>query len=136
MSKSLGNAIYLSDSPETVIKKVKSMYTDPYHLKVEDPGQVEGNPVFDYLDVFDPDQDRVQKMKDHYQRGGLGDSTVKKHLIDVLLSFLVPIQEKRLQFSKDKQEVFRYLKKGTEKAIEVTSKTLLEVRNVMHLDYF
>lgn len=136
MSKSLGNALYLSDDPDTVVKKIKGMYTDPSHLKVEDPGQVEGNPVFDYLEVFATDRETLEKMKAHYKKGGLGDSAVKKYLTDVVIDFLKPIQDKRKIFSKDKHELWNYLKKGTDKAIATAHQTLLEVRSVMHLDYF
>ncbi len=136
MGKSLGNAIFLSDSAEALSKKVKGMYTDPQHLRVEDPGKVEGNPVFDYLEAFDPDREGLQQMKDHYSRGGLGDSVVKKHLDEVLQNFLKPIREQRALFAQDKAAVWKLLKKGTEQASEVAAKTLREVRKAMCLDYF
>lgn len=136
MSKSLGNAIFLSDSADSVAKKVKGMYTDPNHLRLEDPGQVEGNPVFDYLTAFDPDQASLQEMKEHYQRGGLGDSIVKKRLIDVLQAFLGPIRSKRDSLSKNPDYVFDTLKKGTEVAQEAAAQTLSEVRRAMSLNYF
>ncbi len=135
MSKSLGNAIFLSDEADAVAKKVKGMYTDPSHLRIEDPGKVEGNPVFLYLDAFDPDKEKLEEMKAHYQRGGLGDSVVKKHLLDVLQNFLTPIRERRKQFAKDPHSVLQMLFKGTERARETTGKTLSEVRKAMLLDY-
>lgn len=136
MGKSLGNAIFLSDSPEAVMKKVKGMYTDPNHLRVEDPGKAEGNPVFDYLEAFDPDLATLQNLKDHYQRGGLGDSVVKKHLDEVLQSFLKPIRERRLIFANDREGVWKLLKQGTEQACAVAAQTLADVRKAMCLDYF
>lgn len=136
MSKSLGNGIYLSDPPDVVVKKVKGMYTDPNHLKVEDPGKVEGNPVFDYLDAFDPDLVKVQELKDHYSRGGLGDSVVKKYLTDVLQNFLEPIRQRRAAFAQDKAAVWEILKKGTEDTCSVGAQTLSDVRKAMCLDYF
>ncbi len=136
MGKSLGNAIYLSDPTDIVAKKVKGMYTDPKHLKVEDPGTVEGNPVFDYLDAFDPDTVRVQELKDHYRRGGLGDSILKKHLTEVLQAFLDPIRARRAQFAQDPASVWEMLKRGTLQARETASRTLAEVKQAMCLDYF
>lgn len=136
MGKSLGNAIFLSDSAETVSKKVKGMYTDPGHLRIEDPGKVEGNPVFDYLEAFDPDKEQLQHMKEHYRRGGLGDSIVKKHLDGVLQEFLKPIREKRAQFAQDSPSVWSLLKVGTEQAFTFAAQTLTEVRKAMCLDYF
>lgn len=136
MGKSLGNAIFLSDSPDVITKKVKSMYTDPNHLRVEDPGKVEGNPVFTYLDAFATDIAKVDELKAHYQRGGLGDSVVKKYLLEVLLSFLEPIRKKREGFAKDPQHVMDILAKGTESANIVAHQTLSEVRKAMGIDYF
>ncbi|MBS0650656.1 MAG: tryptophan--tRNA ligase [Verrucomicrobia bacterium] len=135
MSKSLGNCIYLGDSAEAVAKKVKGMYTDPGHLKVEDPGKVEGNPVFTYLDAFDPDTAAVEELKAHYQRGGLGDSVVKKRLNDVLQAFLEPVRQRREAYAKDPQAVMQMLKKGTEKTLEIAEQTLQDVRKAMCLDY-
>lgn len=135
MSKSLGNCIYLGDSAEAVAKKVKGMYTDPGHLKVEDPGKVEGNPVFIYLDAFDPDTAAVEELKAHYQRGGLGDSVVKKRLNDVLQAFLEPVRQRREAYAKDPQAVMQMLKKGTEKTLEIAEQTLQDVRKAMCLDY-
>jgi len=135
MSKSLGNCIYLSDSADTVIKKVKGMYTDPNHLRIEDPGKVEGNPVFIYLDAFDCDKEGLEAVKAHYARGGLGDSVVKKRLQEVLLTFLDPIRKKREEFAKDPGEVMNILFKGTKSANEVAEQTLLDVRKALFLDY-
>jgi tryptophanyl-tRNA synthetase len=135
MGKSLGNAIFLSDTPDTVSKKVKKMYTDPNHLRIEDPGTVEGNPVFSYLDAFAEGQEKVQELKSHYARGGLGDGTVKKYLLEVILEFLEPIQKKRAQYEKDPAAVMDFLRKGTEKASETASQTLAEVRKAIGIDY-
>ncbi|MGE5196164.1 MAG: tryptophan--tRNA ligase [Anaerolineae bacterium] len=135
MSKSLGNCIYLSDDAETVTKKVKSMYTDPGHLRIEDPGKVEGNPVFTYLDAFDPDKEGLEEMKAHYRRGGLGDSIVKKRLLDVLHVFLEPIRKRRQDFAKDPHEVMKLLFAGTSRAKNVAAGTLSSVRKAMCLDY-
>ncbi len=132
MSKSLGNCIYLSDSPEVVAKKVKGMFTDPNHLRVEDPGQVEGNPVFTYLDAFDTD---LEEMKAHYARGGLGDSTVKKRLTEALERFLIPVRARRAQYASDPAEVMRIIHKGTERARAAAAQTLSEVRQAMGLLY-
>lgn len=136
MSKSLGNAIYLSDSADVVTKKVKGMFTDPNHLRVEDPGQVEDNPVFNYLDVFDTDRTHFEEMKAHYTRGGLGDSIVKKRLVDVLQAELEPIRQRRNEFAKDPGSVMEILRLGTKKAYETAEATLTEVRKAMCLDYF
>lgn len=135
MSKSLGNCIYLSESEAELAKKVKRMYTDPNHLRVEDPGQVEGNPVFIYLDVFASERAKVQELKDHYSRGGLGDSVVKKYLHEVLEDFLGPIRKRRAEFASDPAEVMRLLRAGSERARERAAQTLAEVRAVMHLSY-
>jgi len=135
MSKTLNNAIYLSDPEEVVVKKVKKMYTDPNHLRIEDPGKVEGNPVFIYLEAFDPDREKLQNMKDHYQRGGLGDMVVKKRLIEVLLEFLSPIRKKRKEYEKDKKIIMQMLKKGTSLANEVANQTLKEVKQAMGIVY-
>ncbi len=135
MSKSLGNAIFLGDSPDEVAKKVKGMYTDPGHLRVEDPGKVEGNPVFTYLDAFGKDKAKIDEMKAHYQRGGLGDSVVKKYLLEVLLHFLEPIRKRREEFAKDPKQVMDYLFQGTEVAAAEADKTLHDVRRAMGIDY-
>ncbi|MDR3647293.1 MAG: tryptophan--tRNA ligase [Candidatus Babeliales bacterium] len=136
MSKSLNNAIYLGDTQEELQKKVMKMYTDSGHLRVEDPGKVEGNSVFTYLDVFDKDKARVQELKEHYQRGGLGDVVLKKYLFEVLNNFLTPIRERRIELAKDPEYVMQILKQGTEKTLVVAEQTLKEVKSAMLLNYF
>ncbi|MCI5052864.1 MAG: tryptophan--tRNA ligase [Simkaniaceae bacterium] len=136
MSKTLNNAIFLGDPADVLAKKVKRMYTDPNHLRVEDPGQVEGNPVFTYLDAFDPDTEKVQELKDHYSRGGLGDSVVKKYLLEVLEAMLGPIRERRAQYASDPAEVMRILQQGSERASERVQQTLDAVRSAMQINYF
>lgn len=133
MSKSLGNAIFLSDSADEVARKVMMMYTDPNHIKVEDPGKVEGNMVFTYLDIFDQDHAEVERLKEHYMRGGLGDVKVKRRLIEVLNTFLEPIRQRRSYFEAHKDEALQVLKTGTEKAQEVAHTTMKEVREAMGL---
>lgn len=145
MSKSLGNCIYLSDSPDEVEKKVKSMYTDPTHLKVSDPGKLEGNCVFTYLDAFCrpehferylPDYASLDELKAHYTRGGLGDMKVKKFLAAIMQEELEPIRERRKMFEKDIPAVYDMLKKGCEVARETAAKTMDEVRRAMKINYF
>ena len=136
MSKSLGNCIYLSDEPDDIKKKVMSMYTDPNHIRVEDPGQVEGNMVFTYLDTFCKDKDALQEMKDHYRRGGLGDVKIKKYLNEVLQAELEPIRNRRNEYKKDIASVYDILKTGSDKARQVAAKTLDEVRTAIGLEYF
>lgn len=136
MSKSLGNGIYLSDSADEIQKKVMSMYTDPNHIHVEDPGQVEGNVVFTYLDVFDEDKEKVQELKDHYQRGGLGDVKLKRYLNEVLQAHLEPIRERREEMAKDPDYVMAILKEGSEYAERIAAKTLDEVKQAMGINYF
>ncbi|QQG49878.1 MAG: tryptophan--tRNA ligase [Candidatus Berkelbacteria bacterium] len=136
MSKSLGNVISLSDSADEVSQKVKTMYTDPKHLRVEDPGTVEGNPVFAYLEAFDPDEKGLEAMKDHYRKGGLGDTVVKRRLQEVLLAELDPIRARREEFAKDPDAVMRILQDGTAAAREIAAKTLEDVRRAMRIDYF
>ncbi len=136
MSKSIGNAIYLADEADVIRQKVMSMYTDPNHIKVSDPGQIEGNTVFTYLDTFCTDKETLQEMKDHYRRGGLGDVKVKKYLNEVLQAELEPIRNRRKEFEKDIPEVYRILKEGSEKAREVAASTLKEVRETIGLEYF
>lgn len=136
MSKSLNNAIYLSDPADVVTKKVKGMYTDPGHLKVEDPGKVEGNPVFTYLDAFGKDMAKIDELKAHYARGGLGDSIVKKYLLDVLQEFLEPVRRRREEYAKDPAQVMQMLKEGTQVATCVADETLSEVRAAMGINYF
>lgn len=136
MGKSLGNAISLSDSADLIKQKIMGMYTDPNHLRVEDPGSLEGNTVFTYLDAFDPDKDALKEMKAHYERGGLGDVVVKKRLLEVLLATLDPIRARREQYAQDPQQVMDMLKKGTEAARIVAAQTLSEVKKAMRIDYF
>lgn len=145
MSKSLGNCIYLSDSADQVREKVMKMYTDPNHIRVSDPGRVEGNAVFTYLDAFAedadfaafcPDYQNLDEMKAHYQKGGLGDVKVKKFLFQVLDQKLEPIRKKRAEFEKDIPGVYEILKEGTAAAREAASTTLDEVRRAMRINYF
>ena len=136
MGKSLGNAIYLSDDADTINKKVMSMFTDPNHLRVEDPGKIEGNTVFTYLDHFATDKKMVNELKEHYQKGGLGDVKVKKYLNEVLQEILKPIRERRENFEKDPAEIKNIIKQGTEKARQVATQTIKEVREAMKLNYF
>lgn len=138
MSKSLGNGIYLSDDADTVQKKVMSMYTDPNHIRVEDPGQIEGNMVFHYLDIFGQDGDKadIQAMKEHYQKGGLGDVKTKRYLLEILERELAPIRQKRLEYASDMGEVFRMLEKGSQSAQAVAAQTLSEVKSAMGINYF
>lgn len=136
MSKSLGNAIFLSDDTDTISKKVMSMYTDPGHIRVSDPGKVEGNTVFAYLDVFDPNKEEVQSLKEQYQKGGLGDVKLKKRLIEILEQLLAPIRIRRKEFEKNPDFVFKVLQDGIERTRIVGEKTLKEVKEAMHLDYF
>ncbi len=145
MSKSLGNCIYLSDSAKELKKKVNSMFTDPLHLRIEDPGHLEGNTVFTYLDAFCEDADfeqflpeykNLDELKAHYTRGGLGDGTCKKFLLNVLNSRFEPIRERRAMWEQRIPEVYEILKQGTEAAREQGRKTLDEVRHAMRIDYF
>lgn len=136
MSKSLGNAIYMSDDAETVKKKVMSMYTDPNHIHVEDPGQVEGNTVFTYLDVFDPDKDTVAQLKEDYQKGGLGDVKIKRYLNKVLEAELAPIRERRQKYAENLDAVYDMLYQGSQKANQVADQTLQEVRDAIGFNYF
>ncbi len=145
MSKSLGNCIFLSDTEKDVQKKIMSMFTDPNHLKVEDPGQVEGNPVFTYLDAFCrdehfakylPDYEDLDALKAHYRRGGLGDVKVKKFLNKVIQEELAPIRERRKQFEQDIPAVYKILEEGSRKAEAVAAQTLADVKKAMKIDYF
>lgn len=145
MSKSLGNCIYLSDSEDEVKKKVMSMYTDPNHLMVSDPGQVEGNTVFTYLDAFCkeedfkeylPDYNNLNELKEHYQRGGLGDVKVKRFLNSVLQAELEPIRKRRKEYEADIPYVYQILKEGSQKAEAAAAATLKEVKEAMKINYF
>lgn len=145
MSKSLGNCIYLSDSADEVWQKVRSMYTDPDHLRVDDPGKVEGNAVFTYLDAFSSDDDfaefwpeykNLDELKDHYTRGGLGDMKCKKFLNQVINKMLEPIRVRRHEYEQDIPEIFNILRRGTDAAREVASQTMSEVREAMRINYF
>ena len=145
MSKSLGNCIYLSDEADDIRKKVMSMFTDPNHLRVEDPGQVEGNPVFIYLDAFSrpehfaeflPEYQNLDELKAHYSRGGLGDVKVKKFLNNVLQAELAPIRERHKMWESRIEDVYDLLRVGSEKARETAASTLHDVRHAMKIDYF
>ena len=145
MSKSLGNCIYISEEPDEIKKKVMSMYTDPQHLQVSDPGHIEGNTVFTYLDAFCkpehferylPDYPSLDELKAHYQRGGLGDVKIKKFLNNIIQEELEPIRTRRKEFEKDPAEVYQILKRGSEKARETAAQTLAEVKHAMSIDYF
>ena len=145
MSKSLGNCIYLSDEPEEIKKKVMSMFTDPTHLRKEDPGHTEGNPVFIYLDAFSkpehfaeflPEYSALEELKDHYRRGGLGDVKVKKFLNNVLQEELGPIRERRKAWEQRLPDVYEILKEGTKTARAVAAQTMADVRHAMRIDYF
>lgn len=145
MSKSLGNCIYLSDSADEVWQKVRSMYTDPTHINLNDPGHVEGNAVFTYLDAFSTDADfaeflpeyqNLDELKAHYTKGGLGDMKCKKFLNQVLNKFLEPMRQRRHEFEQDIPEIYNILKKGTEQAREIGAQTMDEVRRAMRIDYF
>ena len=145
MSKSLGNCIYLSDTEEDVKKKVMSMYTDPLHINVSDPGHIEGNTVFTYLDAFckpehfglyNPEYNSLEELKAHYQRGGLGDMKVKRFLLNILQAELEPIRNRRKEFEKDIPAIYDMLRKGSEAAREVAAQTLDDVRRAMRINYF
>jgi tryptophanyl-tRNA synthetase len=136
MSKSLANAIYLRDDADTVRAKVMGMFTDPRHVRVEDPGTVEGNPVFAYLDAFDPDREGLEALKAHYRRGGLGDIAVKRRLLDVLLPELDTIRTRRREFAGDPDQVMALLREGSGAARAIAAQTLREVRAAMGIDYY
>ena len=145
MSKSLGNCIYLSDSADEVWQKVRSMYTDPTHVNLNDPGHVEGNAVFTYLDAFStdehfaefwPDYKNLDELKDHYRRGGLGDMKCKKFLNQVLNQFLEPMRQRRHEFEQDIPEIYNILRRGTERARETAAQTMDEVHRAMQINYF
>ena len=145
MSKSLGNCIYLSDSSKEIKKKVNSMYTDPEHLQISDPGHIEGNVVFTYLDAFCndshfakylPEYADLDEMKAHYRRGGLGDGTCKKFLFNIMEEFLQPMRERRARYERNIPEVYEILRKGSEVARAEAARTLADVRKAMKIDYF
>ena len=145
MSKSLGNCIYLSDDAETVRKKIMSMYTDPTHIQVSDPGHIEGNTVFTYLDAFSkpehfaeflPEYANLDELKDHYRRGGLGDVKIKKFLNRVMETFLGPIRTRRAEWEARKEDVYDILQEGTKRAAAKADATLQEVRRAMRIKYF
>lgn len=145
MSKSLGNCIYLADDPKDVQKKIMGMYTDPLHIRVEDPGHIEGNCVFTYLDAFCkpehfgrylPDYANLDELKEHYQRGGLGDVKIKKFLNKIIQEELEPIRARRKEYEKDIASVYDILKTGSDYAREVAAQTLAEVKNGMRINYF
>lgn len=145
MSKSLGNGIFLADSSEEIARKVKMMYTDPNHIKVSDPGQVEGNVVFTYLDAFCksehfekflPEYKNLDELKAHYRQGGLGDMVIKKFLINVLEDTLKPIRERREELAKNPDAVYEILRKGSEKARAKAHSTLIKIKNAMDINYF
>ena len=136
MSKSLNNGIYLADSFEEMREKVMKMYTDPEHIRVEDPGKIEGNVVFAYLDIFAEDKEKVAEMKANYQKGGLGDVAVKKYLIEEMDKILKPIREKRAELEKDPEIIYEILRKGSLKAEKIAAQTLKEVKQAMKIDYF
>jgi len=145
MSKSLGNCIYLADSAEEVERKIKTMYTDPTHLKVSDPGHLEGNTVFTYLDAFSkpehferywPEFKNLDELKKQYTAGGIGDMKVKKFLVSVVQETLEPIRKRRAEYEKDIPEVYNILKKGSDRAREIAAQTLHEVKDAMKINYF
>ena len=145
MSKSLGNCIYLSETEEDVRKKIMSMFTDPDHIRIQDPGKLEGNTVFTYLDAFSkpdhfaeylPEYANLDELKEHYQRGGLGDVKVKKFLNSVMQEELQPIRARRAEYEKHIDQVYEILRNGSETAKETAAKTLEEVKHAMKIDYF
>ncbi len=136
MSKSLGNCIYLSDSDEEIEKKVMKAFTDPNHIRIEDKGKVEGNVVFAYLDAFDPEKEEVAKLKTQYQEGGLGDTTLKKRLVKILIDLISPIRARREAFAKDPEAVMKILEEGTRVARKEAAETMREVRKALKIDYF
>lgn len=135
MSKSLGNTIYLADSPDDIEKKVMSMFTDPNHININDPGNTKDNPVFIYLDAFGKDKEKISAMKVHYEKGGLGDVKVKRYLNEVLQEFLEPIRTKREAFQKDLSAVYKIAFDGSEEADLLTSQTLKNVKKAMKINY-
>ncbi len=136
MSKSLSNAIYLADDDATIEQKVLSMYTDPGHIHLNDPGKVEGNVVFTYLDIFDPETEAVADLKAHYQKGGLGDVTLKRRLIKLLQERIAPIRERREHLAKNPEQVLDILREGTAKAREIVKQTVHDVHAALRINYF
>ncbi|MDD2839896.1 MAG: tryptophan--tRNA ligase [Rickettsiales bacterium] len=136
MSKSLGNTIYLKDNSDIIKQKVMTMFTDPNHIKIEDVGKVEGNTVFTYLDVFDENKNEIEELKNQYRKGGLGDVKIKKRLIDVLVTFLQPIQKLRKEYENNMDEVYRIVQHGNEVAREKADYTLKNVRKAIGINYF
>ncbi len=145
MSKSLGNCIYLADTADEVRRKIMSMYTDPLHLQVSDPGHLEGNTVFTYLDAFSrqehfgrylPDYANLDELKAHYQRGGLGDVKVKKFLVNIMQEILEPIRSRRKELERDIPAVYEILRRGSQEARETAARTLAEVKSAMRINYF
>jgi tryptophanyl-tRNA synthetase len=145
MSKSLGNCIYLADTEADVKKKIMNMYTDPTHIQISDPGHIEGNCVFTYLDAFSnqghfeeylPEYQNLDELKEHYKRGGLGDVKIKKFLNNVIQEELAPIRARRAEFEKDIPAVYEILKKGSDVAREAAAQTLSEVKRAMRINYF
>lgn len=145
MSKSLNNCIYLKDSEDVIKEKIMGMFTDPNHIKVEDPGQTENNPVFIYLDVFATDEDfkkylpeynNLEELKAHYERGGLGDMKVKRFLNDIMQDLLRPIRERRKYYEENLDEVYSILKSGTEESVKVTNEVLKEVKEAIKINFF
>jgi tryptophanyl-tRNA synthetase len=136
MSKSLNNAIFLCDNKESIDIKVKKMYTDSDHINIKDPGKIEGNVVFTYLDAFDKNENEIKSLKEDYQKGGLADSILKKRLSNVLNNFLDPIREKRKEYEKKPDIIWDIIKDGTKKAQEITKRNMSEIFSLMKMDYF
>ena len=136
MSKSLDNCIYLSDDDKTIEKRVMAMYTDPNHIRVEDPGNTKDNPVFKYLEIFAPNKQEVAEMKEHYERGGLGDVKVKRYLVKVMQDFIRPIRERREELEKNIDYVYRVFEEGSKKARQIATANLKKIRTAIGLDYF
>ena len=136
MGKSLNNGIYLSDSVEVISKKVMEMYTDPNHIHVQDPGEVKGNVVFSYLDIFDPNKDEVEELKSQYKKGGLGDVVIKKRLIGILENIIGPIRTRREELAKNPEAIMKILEEGTLKAQSIAKDTMIEVRKSLKINYF
>jgi tryptophanyl-tRNA synthetase len=136
MSKSMGNAIALGASPDEISKAIKMMYTDPNHLRVDDPGQVEGNVVFAFLDAFEADTSRIDELKAHYRRGGLGDSVLKRMLDERLQAVIAPMRAERERLAQDRGEMLNVLRRGTERAREAAARTLSEVKASLGMNYF